>query len=85
MLKNAIVLTGGIASGKSTVSALMQLYGFRVIDADKIAHKVLDDSSAEVIKSFGSEYVVGNRVDRKKLGALIFAAVRKTYEARGFK
>jgi len=77
MLKNAIVLTGGIASGKSTVSALMQLYGFRVIDADKIAHKVLDDSSAEVIKSFGSEYVVGNRVDRKKLGALIFADKEK--------
>lgn len=77
MLKNAIVLTGGIASGKSTVSALMQLYGFRVIDADKIAHKVLDESSAEVIKSFGSEYVVGNRVDRKKLGALIFADKEK--------
>ena len=73
MLKNAIVLTGGIASGKSTVSALMQLFGFRVIDADKIAHEVLDNSIEEISKAFGEEYIVENRVDRKRLGGLVFA------------
>jgi len=73
MLKNAIVLTGGIASGKSTVSALMQLFGFRVIDADKIAHKVLDNLADKIAESFGKEYVVNGKVDRKKLGSLIFA------------
>jgi len=73
MLKNAIVLTGGIASGKSTVSALMQLFGFRVIDADKIAHEVLDNSIEEISKAFGEEYIVDNRVDRKRLGGLVFA------------
>jgi len=77
MLKNAIVLTGGIASGKSTVSALMQLFGFRVIDADKIAHMVLDSSKEEIAKLFGDEYIVENRVDRKKLGSLIFASKDK--------
>ncbi len=72
MLKNAIVLTGGIASGKSTVSSLMQLFGFRVIDADKIAHEVLDNSSSEIASLFGSEYLDGTKVNRKKLGSLIF-------------
>ncbi len=80
MLKNAIVLTGGIASGKSTVSALMQLFGFRVIDADKIAHKVLDNSVAQIAKTFGEEYISNNRVDRKKLGSLIFANKDKRLE-----
>jgi len=73
MLKNAIVLTGSIATGKSTASAIMQLLGFRVIDADKIAHKVLDESVQEIKDAFGSQYINGNRVDRKKLGALVFA------------
>jgi len=72
MLKNAIVLTGGIASGKSTVSALMQLFGFRVIDADKIAHQVLEESQAQISEAFGEEYISGGKVDRKKLGSLVF-------------
>lgn len=72
MLKNAIVLTGGIASGKSTTTALMQLFGFRVIDADKIAHKVLDESASLIIENFGKEYIVDGRVDRKRLGSLVF-------------
>ncbi len=80
MFKNAIVLTGGIASGKSTASALMQLFGFRVIDADKIAHTVLDNSVADISKAFGSEYIKDNRVDRKKLGELVFNSKEKRLE-----
>jgi len=73
MLKNAVVLTGGIASGKSTACSLLKLYGFRVIDADKIAHKVLDDSIEQIESTFGKEYIVDSKVDRKALGKLIFA------------
>ena len=80
MLKNAIVLTGGIATGKSTVCSLLQLYGFRVIDADKIAHTVLDENANEISKAFGKEYISGGRVDRKKLGALVFANKDKRAE-----
>ena len=80
MFENAIVLTGGIATGKSTVSSLMALSGFRVIDADKIAHSVLDNSQAEIAKAFGAEYIVDGRVDRKRLGSLIFADSQKRLE-----
>ena len=80
MLKNAIVLTGGIASGKSTVTSLMQLFGFRVIDADKIAHKVLNNSSSEITSSFGQEYVDSGVVNRKKLGSLVFGNKEKRLE-----
>jgi len=73
MLKNAIVLTGGIASGKSTACSLLKLYGFRVIDADKIAHEVLENSISEIALAFGNEYIKDNKVDRKALGKLIFA------------
>jgi len=79
-LKNAIVLTGGIASGKSTVTALMQLFGFRVIDADKIAHEVLNNSSSEIATIFGQDYVNSGIVDRKKLGSLVFANKEKRLE-----
>lgn len=80
MLQNAIVLTGGIASGKSTVSALMRLYGFHIIDADKVAHAVLDANAGEIATLFGDEYIVQNRVDRKKLGTLVFANKKKRLE-----
>jgi dephospho-CoA kinase len=77
MLKNAICLTGGIATGKSTCSALFSMLGFRVIDADKIAHKVLDNSILEIKKHFGSEFIEQNKINRKKLGNLIFSNKEK--------
>ncbi|RUM66718.1 MAG: dephospho-CoA kinase [Sulfurospirillum sp.] len=71
--QNAIALTGGIATGKSSVCALLQLYGFKIIDADKIAHSVLDQNSGKIADMFGSEFVAGEKVDRKRLGAVIFS------------
>ncbi len=68
----AIALTGGIATGKSTVCNLLKLYGFHIIDADAIAHEVLDANSATIAKLFGERYVQGGRVLRKELGKLIF-------------
>lgn len=40
--KNAIVLTGGIATGKSTIAKIFKTYGFEIIDADKVTHEMLD-------------------------------------------
>lgn len=72
-----IGLTGGIACGKSTVSALLRDRGGVVIDADQVARDVVAPGStglAGVIDLFGAE-VLGDdgTLDRKRLGALIFA------------
>ncbi len=70
--EHAIVLTGGIATGKSTVASLFMLHGFLTIDADKIAHKILDLEYKTIEKLFGSQYIENQKVLRKKLGKLIF-------------
>jgi len=70
--KYAIALTGGIATGKSTVASLFMMHGFLTIDADKIAHKILDINRAKISELFGSKYIKDNKVDRKELGNLIF-------------
>lgn len=72
--KYAIALTGGIATGKSTVASLLALNGMRVIDADSISHKILDESFLWVKETFGSQYLkTNNKVDRTKLGSFIFS------------
>ena len=70
--KYAIALTGGIATGKSTVASLFMMHGFLTIDADKITHKLLDKHSLDIANLFGNEYIEENKVLRKKLGNLIF-------------
>jgi len=69
----AIALTGGIATGKSTVASLLALNGMRVIDADSISHKILNDSYLWVGETFGQEYLNGSKVIREKLGTLVFS------------
>ncbi|MEA3497650.1 MAG: dephospho-CoA kinase [Campylobacterota bacterium] len=70
--KHAIALTGGIATGKSTVASLFMMHGFLTIDADKIAHKILDENLSKITELFGEKYIKNNKVARKKLGDLIF-------------
>ena len=70
--EHAIVLTGGIATGKSTVASLFMLHGFLTIDADKIAHKILDENHEKISELFGSQYIEDQKVLRKELGKLIF-------------
>lgn len=71
--KYAIALSGGIATGKSTVASLLSLNGMRVIDADAISHDILDASCEWVRENFGDEFVDGASVNRSKLGTLIFS------------
>ena len=68
----AIALTGGIATGKSTVASLLALNGMRVIDADTISHELLDESYLWVEDEFGTGFVNNKKVDRAKLGTLVF-------------
>ena len=69
-LKNAIVITGVIGSGKSTVVNLLRVYGFSIIDADEIAHRALDESIDEIKSEFGSEFIKDNKVDIKDLSQI---------------
>jgi dephospho-CoA kinase len=74
LFEYAIALTGGIATGKSTVASLLTLNGMRVIDADSISHNILDLSCDWVEKNFGKEFVINHKkVDRTKLGKIIFS------------
>jgi dephospho-CoA kinase len=70
-------LTGGIASGKSAVAAMLREMGFRVIEADLVAHKLLDpgqEAHDEVLREFGAELAdASGTIDRAKLGAIVFA------------
>jgi dephospho-CoA kinase len=71
--KYAIALTGGIATGKSTVISLLSMSGVSVIDADKVAHQKLKEHRIEIGKIFGDEYLTKDNVNRPKLGELIFS------------
>ncbi len=72
----SIGLTGGIASGKSTVSNLFKNHGIPVIDADVIAHEVVEigeEAYEKIISAFSEEILLGSKqIDRAKLGAIIF-------------
>lgn len=70
-------LTGGICSGKSTVAAMFARLGATVIDADRVAHELQQPGQPlfkAIVSAFGRE-VVGEdgRIDRRKLGAMVFA------------
>ncbi len=73
MLK--VGLTGGIGSGKSTVSRLLAAYGAVVIDADLIAREVVEPGTpglAAVIEAFGAGIAPGGVLDRDALGRVVF-------------
>jgi len=72
-----IGLTGGIASGKSTVTRLLRERGVVVLDADAIAREVVEPGSeglAEVVAAFGPEVLTASgELDRAAMGRRVFA------------
>ncbi len=80
-----IGLTGGIASGKSTVSEILKEYGFFVCDADKISKEITQNGkqgAKAIEKTFGKEFFTDGSLNRKKLAELVFLneESRKTLE-----
>jgi dephospho-CoA kinase len=71
-----IGLTGGIGSGKSTVSQILAELGVVVLDADKVGHQAYQPGTEtwkDVVAAFGQEVVAADgSIDRKKLGAIVF-------------
>ena len=79
-----IALTGGIATGKTTVSQILKNMGFAVIDADKVSHKLMlqgELAYGPIITSFGTE-ILNNEmeIERKKLGSIVFSDPQKLKE-----
>jgi dephospho-CoA kinase len=74
-------LTGGIACGKSTVAAMLRECGLTVIEADPLAHKLLEPGQPaydDVIREFGKGVLNLDRtIDRAKLGEIVFANPKK--------
>lgn len=69
-----IGITGSIACGKSTVSNYLKSKGYIVIDADKIGHEALEDDyvKEKLILAFGNDILEDNKINRQKLGELVF-------------
>lgn len=71
-----IGLTGGIASGKSTVANMMKEYGIPIIDADLIAREVVEvgeEAYTKIVETFGEDILLPDKsINRGKLGAIIF-------------
>lgn len=71
-----IGLTGGIATGKSTVTSLLRTLGYAVIDADEVAHAVTaqgTDAVMDIVKAFGPQVQnPDGSLDRKMLARIVF-------------
>ena len=71
-----IGITGGIASGKSTVTEFLRRQGYQVIDADQVVHELQEPGGRlyqALLSTFGSSILQEDgRLDRPKLGAMIF-------------
>lgn len=79
-------LTGGVGTGKSAVSRMLRDLGCLIIDADLLAREVVEPGEPaydKIVAEFGKQILeTDGRIDRKKLGALVFAdpAKRKRLE-----
>src|ERR1700690_1241711 len=79
MLK--VGLTGGIASGKSTVASMLRDFDCPLLEADTLGHELLEQGQPaynEVVTEFGNAVLDSyGKVDRSKLGAIVFADASK--------
>lgn len=73
----AYAISGGIGSGKSSVCKILSSLGFEVLDADKIAHQVLQRKTQEIVSVFGEEILEEGKINRKTLGSIVFANKEK--------
>lgn len=75
---NAVVITGSIASGKSSVCGILSDLGYAIISADEISHLMLEISKKEILAKFGAKITdENNKIDRKRLGKIVFSDTQK--------
>lgn len=77
-----VAITGGLASGKSTVCKIFKQNGAYVVDSDAIVHKLLSPDTAigrQVVRLLGTQIVVKHQFDRKKIAKLVFSNPQKLH------
>jgi len=85
-MKTLVVgLTGGFATGKSTVAGILRRLGAFVIDTDRLAHQALVKGTPQykkIVRKFGSGNILNRRgwIDRRKLGSIVFSDSRRLRE-----
>ncbi len=73
-------ITGGLATGKSSVAQMFGKLGAKVVSADKIAHALLKPRGVyfkKILKEFGQEILQNGEIDRKKLADIVFKDRKK--------
>ena len=82
-----IGITGGVASGKSTVCKVLNDLGVLTIDADKLGHRAYEKGTPcylKLIENFGDSIVAEDgEINRRKLGEIVFSASSKMTELTG--
>lgn len=80
-IPKVVGLTGPIGAGKDEAAKILKRRGAYVIDADSLAHKLYSSQTPlwhELVKAFGSKILMrGGRINRKKLGEIVFSDKRK--------
>ena len=75
-----IGITGCYCSGKNTVCELFANQGFSIIDVDRIGYIALEEKRTEIVSIFGEDILSEERIDRKKLGGIVFGDSQKRNE-----
>ena len=73
-------LTGNLGAGKTTVAGMFQKLGAKVLNADRMAHELIEPNGAcfkAVVRFFGEEILTDGKIDHKKLARIVFNDSKK--------
>ncbi|MCR8707601.1 dephospho-CoA kinase [Campylobacter sp. IFREMER_LSEM_CL292] len=84
-MQNAYFVTSSIAGGKSSFIKIVQNLGFDTLSADVIAHELLNENANSIAKLFdNNDLIIAGKIDRKKLGAIVFNDLNAKKKLEGF-
>ncbi|QEN05704.1 dephospho-CoA kinase [Thiospirochaeta perfilievii] len=78
-----IALSGKCCSGKNYISSIFESRGFKIIDVDILAGEIFSKLDNQILKIFGNTVLVNGRVDKKRVGDLLFKDKEKREELEG--
>ncbi|EAI8629508.1 dephospho-CoA kinase [Campylobacter lari] len=84
-MQNAYFVTSSIAGGKSSFIKIVQNLGFDTLSADVIARELLNENANSIAKLFDNDdLLIAGKIDRKKLGAIVFNDLNAKKKLEGF-